>query len=105
MACCVLSFAHPQPKELRGIRKINVIRAGNGAFYFGAAVLSSFLSFLCYVLVGNDLTATKVFMSLAVFAVVRVEVAYFLPLGILVRLSTREGVAFDFSDFPPPPEH
>ncbi len=48
--------------------------------------MSSFLSFLCYELAGNNLTATKVFMSLAVFGVVRIGIAYFIPLGLQVCL-------------------
>eukprot|EP00045_Choanoeca_perplexa_P017109 m.242188 g.242188 ORF g.242188 m.242188 type:complete len:1449 (-) comp17453_c0_seq21:1230-5576(-) len=69
-------------QELKTIRQTNVIRGSNMAFYFISGTLTAFLSLMTYDLLGNELTAEKVFTSISVLQSIRLSIALFFPIGV-----------------------
>ncbi|KAE8210857.1 hypothetical protein CF327_g5323 [Tilletia walkeri] len=66
-------------QELKGIRTILIIRAGNQSVAFAMPVLASVLAFIVYTLLGNPLDAANIFTALTLFNLLRLPLM-FLPL-------------------------
>ncbi|EGD72614.1 hypothetical protein PTSG_12159 [Salpingoeca rosetta] len=80
-------------KELRAIKRTNIIRGSNMAFFGVSAVLTSFLSFVTYQTVKGGLTAEKVFSTIAMFQAIRLNISFFFPNSI--QLISELGVSFE----------
>lgn len=68
--------------ELRAIRTTNIIRGGNMAFYFSAATITAFFTFLTYELVEGGLTAARVFTVYGILQGIRLPLGFFFPIGV-----------------------
>ncbi|CAD6978417.1 unnamed protein product [Tilletia controversa] len=66
-------------QELKGVRSILIIRAGNQSVAFAMPVLASVLAFIVYSLLGNSLNAANIFTALTLFNLLRLPLM-FLPL-------------------------
>lgn len=98
--------------ELKGLWKYTVIATVQKILWNGIPVLVSFMTFLVYVAVGNELTAAKAFTAIALFQNLR------FPLGAfpnVVSLVTEANVAckriqtfllgHEIPELPPPPPY
>ncbi|KAK0545187.1 hypothetical protein OC846_005775 [Tilletia horrida] len=65
--------------ELKSIRQILIVRAGNQSVAFAMPVLASVLSFIVYTLLGHPLNAANIFTALTLFNLLRLPLM-FLPL-------------------------
>ncbi|XP_033100013.1 multidrug resistance-associated protein 4-like [Anneissia japonica] len=66
-------------REIRKIRKTSLLRGSNLAFFYTATSLVSLATFVVYSLTGNTLTASKVYLVIPLYNVVRLSVVIFLP--------------------------
>lgn len=69
-------------KEISFVRRANLIKAANMAFFFVAPALTSFVTFLTFELIestDNVLTARKVFQSMALLSIARLNMTLFFP--------------------------
>ncbi|KAG8899627.1 hypothetical protein FRB99_006523 [Tulasnella sp. 403] len=62
---------HIRHEELKGIRRILLINAGNQAVAFSVPVLASVLAFVVYALAGHELDPAVIFTSLSLFQLLR----------------------------------
>lgn len=65
--------------EISGIRKTQLLRAVNMAIAFASQSIIACAMFITYVLLGNPLTAAKVFTSVALLTVLQRSVARHFP--------------------------
>ncbi|KAK0538980.1 hypothetical protein OC842_001103 [Tilletia horrida] len=66
-------------QELKGVRSILIIRAGNQSVAFAMPVLASVLAFIVYTLLGHPLNAANIFTALTLFNLLRLPLM-FLPM-------------------------
>ncbi|XP_067118442.1 ATP-binding cassette sub-family C member 4-like isoform X1 [Centruroides vittatus] len=69
-------------KEIKKIRQTSILRGINIALFFVSSKLILFLSFLTYILLGGQLTARTVFVSISLFNNLRLCMTLFFPYGI-----------------------
>eukprot|EP00056_Hartaetosiga_gracilis_P012145 m.191399 g.191399 ORF g.191399 m.191399 type:complete len:1327 (+) comp13645_c0_seq4:107-4087(+) len=69
-------------EEIGVIRKTHVIKAINLAYFFVTTSIITYISFAPYVYAGNELTAYRVFTSLAVFGAVQLNMSLFFPAAV-----------------------
>jgi hypothetical protein len=70
--------------EIKGVRKLLLLRAANNAIAFSLPVLASVLSFVAYSLSGHSIDPAIIFTSLTLFQILR------LPLMFLRKQSDLE---------------
>ncbi|KAF4079997.1 hypothetical protein AMELA_G00165440 [Ameiurus melas] len=69
-------------KEISKIMSSSYLRALNMASFFAASKIIEFVTFTVYVLVGNTITASRVFMAVSLYSAVRLSVTLFFPAAI-----------------------
>ncbi|XP_060775099.1 multidrug resistance-associated protein 4 isoform X2 [Neoarius graeffei] len=69
-------------KEISKIMSSSYLRGLNMAFFFAASKVIEFVTFTVYVLVGNTITASRVFMAVSLYTAIRLTVALFFPTAI-----------------------
>uniref|UniRef100_UPI00398F2F2F ATP-binding cassette sub-family C member 4 n=1 Tax=Pristiophorus japonicus TaxID=55135 RepID=UPI00398F2F2F len=69
-------------KEIAKILKSSYLRALNMASFFIASKMILFLTFLVYVLLGNTITASRVFVTVSLYSAVRLTVTLFFPAAV-----------------------
>lgn len=69
-------------KEISKIMSSSYLRGLNMASFFAASKIIEFVTFTVYVLVGNTITASRVFMALSLYSAVRLTVTLFFPTAI-----------------------
>ncbi len=62
--------------------KSSYLRGLNMAFFFVASKIIIFITICVYVLTGNELTASRVFMAVALYGAVRLTITLFFPFAI-----------------------
>ncbi|PVF97426.1 ABC protein [Serendipita vermifera] len=78
--------------ELRGIRKILIIRAANLAVAFSIPAMAAMLALITYALAGRDFNAATVFPSLALFNLLR-QPLLFLPRALSATADAKNALA------------
>jgi hypothetical protein len=68
--------------ELKWFLRMSLVQGGFSSFFFSSLALISFVTFLSYVMSGEILTASKVFMCVSMFSAVRVVMALYFPIAI-----------------------
>uniref|UniRef100_A0A671UQZ6 ATP binding cassette subfamily C member 4 (PEL blood group) n=1 Tax=Sparus aurata TaxID=8175 RepID=A0A671UQZ6_SPAAU len=69
-------------KEISKIMKSSYLRGLNMASFFVAIKIIVFITVLVYVLTGNQLSASKVFMAVSLYGAVRLTITLFFPYAI-----------------------
>ncbi|XP_060724517.1 multidrug resistance-associated protein 4 isoform X3 [Tachysurus vachellii] len=69
-------------KEISKIMSSSYLRGLNMASFFAASKIIEFVTFTVYVLVGNTITASRVFMAVSLYGAVRLTVTLFFPAAI-----------------------
>ncbi|MCJ8729846.1 hypothetical protein PDJAM_G00111100 [Pangasius djambal] len=69
-------------KEISKIMSSSYLRGLNMASFFAASKIIEFVTFTVYVLVGNTITASRVFMAVSLYTAVRLTVTLFFPAAI-----------------------
>uniref|UniRef100_A0A665TG51 Multidrug resistance-associated protein 4 n=1 Tax=Echeneis naucrates TaxID=173247 RepID=A0A665TG51_ECHNA len=69
-------------KEISKIMKSSYLRGLNMASFFVANKIIIFITVCVYVLTGNDLSASKVFMAVSLYGAVRLTITLFFPFAI-----------------------
>uniref|UniRef100_UPI003AAC6783 ATP-binding cassette sub-family C member 4-like n=1 Tax=Centroberyx gerrardi TaxID=166262 RepID=UPI003AAC6783 len=69
-------------KEISMIMKSSYLRGLNMASFFSASKIIVFITFTLYVLLGNTLTASRVFVTVSLYTAVRLTVTLFFPAAI-----------------------
>ncbi|XP_053085620.1 multidrug resistance-associated protein 4 isoform X3 [Pangasianodon hypophthalmus] len=69
-------------KEISKIMSSSYLRGLNMASFFAASKIIEFVTFTVYVLVGNTITASRVFMAVSLYTSVRLTVTLFFPAAI-----------------------
>ncbi|KAI7808003.1 multidrug resistance-associated protein 4 [Triplophysa rosa] len=69
-------------KEISKIMSSSYLRGLNMASFFVASKIILFLTFLVYVLVGNTISASRVFVTVALYTAVRLTVTLFFPSAV-----------------------
>lgn len=72
----------PYRKEISKIMSSSYLRGLNMASFFAASKVIEFVTFTVYVLVGNTITASRVFMAVSLYTAVRLTVTLFFPTAI-----------------------
>ena len=86
------SLFSPDRNELSWLRKLAFVRGAFMSFFFSSSALISFVTFLTYVLLGNTLTAQKVFTCTALFSSIRVVMALMFPIAITLMNEGRVSI-------------
>lgn len=69
-------------KEIRQILKSSYLRGLNMASFFASSKIIVFITFTVYVLLGNTLDASSVFVTVSLYGTIKLTVTLFLPLAI-----------------------
>ncbi|KAI5613509.1 multidrug resistance-associated protein 4 [Silurus asotus] len=69
-------------KEISKIMSSSYLRGMNMASFFSASKIIEFATFTVYVLVGNKITASRVFMAVSLYSAVRLTVTLFFPAAV-----------------------
>uniref|UniRef100_A0A667ZHL7 Cystic fibrosis transmembrane conductance regulator n=1 Tax=Myripristis murdjan TaxID=586833 RepID=A0A667ZHL7_9TELE len=69
-------------KEISKIMKSSYLRGLNMAFFFTASKIILFITFTFYVLLGNTISASSVFVTVSLYTAVRLTVTLFFPAAI-----------------------
>ncbi|XP_067842586.1 multidrug resistance-associated protein 4 isoform X2 [Heptranchias perlo] len=69
-------------KEIAKILKSSYLRALNMASFFIASKIILFVTFMMYVLLGNTISASRVFVTVSLYSAVRLTVTLFFPAAI-----------------------
>ena len=86
-----------------------MLRAANLASYFSITKVVIFITFLVYVMVGNTIRASRVFVTVALYGGMRVTVTLFFPNALeklfeslvsVQRIQVRAGAPVVFYFFP-----
>ncbi|XP_044525283.1 ATP-binding cassette sub-family C member 4 [Gracilinanus agilis] len=75
-------IAHLRRKEISKILKSSYLRGINLASFFVASKIIVFVTFTTYVLLGNVITASRVFVAVTLYGAVRLTVTLFFPAAI-----------------------
>ncbi|XP_056287089.1 ATP-binding cassette sub-family C member 4-like isoform X2 [Pseudoliparis swirei] len=79
-------------KEISKIMKSSYLRGLNMASFFCASKIILFVTFTLYVLLGNTITASRVFVTVALYSAVRLTVTLFFPSAIEKLYETRVSI-------------
>lgn len=79
-------------KEISKIMKSSYLRGLNMAFYFSASKIMVFITFTLYVLLGNTISASRVFVTVSLYSAVRLTVTYLFPIAIQKLFESRVSV-------------
>ncbi|XP_041055069.1 multidrug resistance-associated protein 4 isoform X2 [Carcharodon carcharias] len=74
--------AQIRKKEIAKVLQSSYLRALNMASFFIASKMILFFTFLVYVLLGNTITASRVFVTVSLYSAVRLTVTLFFPAAI-----------------------
>ncbi|XP_042316522.1 ATP-binding cassette sub-family C member 4 isoform X2 [Sceloporus undulatus] len=69
-------------KEISLVLKSSYLRGMNLASFFIASKITMFMTFMTYVLLGNIITASRVFVAVSLYSTVRLTVTLFFPAAI-----------------------
>lgn len=69
-------------KEIAKVMQSSYLRALNMASFFIASKIILFFTFVVYVLLGNTITASRVFVTVSLYSAVRLTVTLFFPAAI-----------------------
>ncbi|XP_053420105.1 ATP-binding cassette sub-family C member 4-like isoform X7 [Nycticebus coucang] len=69
-------------KEISKILRSSYLRGMNLASFFSASKIIVFVTFACYVLLGNVITASQVFVAVSLYGALRLTVTHFFPSAI-----------------------
>ncbi|XP_034007075.1 multidrug resistance-associated protein 4-like [Trematomus bernacchii] len=69
-------------KEIRQILKSSYLRGLNMASFFASSKIIVFITFTVYVLLGNTLDASSVFVTVSLYGTIKLTVTLFFPLAI-----------------------
>ncbi|RMC06825.1 hypothetical protein DUI87_16273 [Hirundo rustica rustica] len=69
-------------KEIAMVMKSSYLRGLNLASFFVASKITVFMTFLAYVLLGNVISASKVFVAVSLYGAVRLTVTLFFPSAV-----------------------
>ncbi|XP_030057237.1 ATP-binding cassette sub-family C member 4 [Microcaecilia unicolor] len=69
-------------KEISMIMRSSYLRAMNMASFFVASKIIVFVTFMMYVLLGNVITASRVFVAVSLYGAVRISVTLFFPAAV-----------------------
>lgn len=64
------------------VLKSSYLRGFNLASFFVASKITVFMSFMTYVLLGNTITASRVFVAVSLYGAVRLTVTLFFPAAV-----------------------
>ncbi|XP_037617466.1 multidrug resistance-associated protein 4-like isoform X2 [Sebastes umbrosus] len=79
-------------KEISMIMKSSYLRGLNMASFFCASKLILFVTFTLYVLLGNTITASRVFVTVSLYTAVRLTVTLFFPSAIEKLFESRVSI-------------
>ncbi|XP_008276233.1 ATP-binding cassette sub-family C member 4 [Stegastes partitus] len=79
-------------KEISKIMKSSYLRGLNMASFFCASKIIVFITFTVYVLLGNTLTASRVFVTVSLYTAVRLTVTLFFPSAVEKLFETRVSI-------------
>ncbi|XP_029302439.1 multidrug resistance-associated protein 4-like isoform X1 [Cottoperca gobio] len=79
-------------KEISKIMKSSYLRGLNMASFFCASKIILFITFTLYVLLGNTISASRVFVTVALYTAVRLTVTLFFPNAIEKLFETRVSI-------------
>uniref|UniRef100_A0A8C7FHF8 Multidrug resistance-associated protein 4 n=1 Tax=Oncorhynchus kisutch TaxID=8019 RepID=A0A8C7FHF8_ONCKI len=69
-------------KEISKIMSSSVLRGLNMASFFAASKIIVFITFAVYVLLGNTISASRVFVAVSLYGAIKLTVTLFFPLAI-----------------------
>nr|XP_006639066.1 PREDICTED: multidrug resistance-associated protein 4 [Lepisosteus oculatus] len=69
-------------KEISKVTKSSYLRGMNMASFFVASKIILFITFTTYVLLGNPITASRVFVAVSLYSAIRLTVTLFFPAAI-----------------------
>ncbi|XP_053420094.1 ATP-binding cassette sub-family C member 4 isoform X2 [Nycticebus coucang] len=75
-------IANLRRKEISKILRSSYLRGMNLASFFSASKIIVFVTFTCYVLLGNVITASQVFVAVSLYGALRLTVTLFFPSAI-----------------------
>ncbi|XP_056226970.1 ATP-binding cassette sub-family C member 4-like [Seriola aureovittata] len=79
-------------KEISKIMKSSYLRGLNMASFFCASKIIVFITFTLYVLLGNTISASRVFVTVSLYSAVRLTVTLFFPNAIEKLFETRVSI-------------
>lgn len=79
-------------KEISKIMKSSYLRGLNMASFFCASKIIVFITFTIYVLLGNTISASRVFVTVSLYTAVRLTVTLFFPSAIEKLFETRVSI-------------
>ncbi|XP_068165847.1 ATP-binding cassette sub-family C member 4-like isoform X1 [Antennarius striatus] len=74
--------AEVRRKEIHQVLKSSYLRGFNMASFFASTKIVVFVTFAVYVVLGNTITASSVFVTVSLYGTVKLTVTLFLPLGV-----------------------
>ncbi|XP_041822006.1 ATP-binding cassette sub-family C member 4-like isoform X2 [Chelmon rostratus] len=69
-------------KEISQILKSSYLRGLNMASFFASSKITVFITFTFYILLGNNITASSVFVTVSLFGTIKLTVTLFFPLAV-----------------------
>lgn len=69
-------------KEIAMVMKSSYLRGLNLASFFVASKITVFMTFMAYVLLGNVISASRVFVAVSLYGAVRLTVTLFFPSAV-----------------------
>uniref|UniRef100_A0A8C5CKE9 Cystic fibrosis transmembrane conductance regulator n=1 Tax=Gadus morhua TaxID=8049 RepID=A0A8C5CKE9_GADMO len=66
-------------EEIVNLMKSSMLRAANMATYFSASKIIVLFTFAVYVMLGNTITASRVFVTVSLYGAIRLTVTHFFP--------------------------
>ncbi|XP_053240553.1 ATP-binding cassette sub-family C member 4 isoform X3 [Podarcis raffonei] len=69
-------------KEISKVLKSSYLRGMNLASFFVASKITVFMTFMTYVLLGNQISASRVFVAVSLYGAVRLTVTLFFPAAV-----------------------
>ena len=76
------SFSFIHRKEINQIMNSSYLRGLNMASFFAASKVIVFVTFTVYVLLGNPISASRVFVTVSLYGTIKVTVTLFCPLAV-----------------------
>lgn len=75
-------FLYSSRKEISQIMKSSYLRGLNMASFFASSKIIVFVTFTVYVLLGNTITASTVFVTVSLYGTIKLTVTLFFPLAV-----------------------
>ncbi|CAG0884511.1 unnamed protein product [Darwinula stevensoni] len=79
---------HADLKEVHVITRTSYLRGINMSLFYSSSKVILLVNFIVYLALGNELTAAKVFLAVALFNNVRLVMTFFFPFGIAQAAET-----------------